>query len=101
MLARELVIDKVGTAAASKDGSNLEILDSSIANVWNVGLMAYMKKPEYGGALIEARNIAYHGEAPSTVVQRGSNIVIDGETVSVQDIDVEELYKTIMKPGLR
>ena len=101
MTAKNLVIERVGTAAASKDGSRLDIVDSAIREMQQAGLMAYIKKPEFGGARIEARNLDVAGEAPTARVQTGSIITIDGEVIATEDVEVERLYETVMKPGLR
>ena len=101
MKVRDIVIDKTGTGAASKDGSRLDISNATIKQAHNAGLMAYIKKPEHGPARIEASNITFVDTAFQTLAQTGSTIVIDGKPVDSEDVDVEQLYKTVMKPGLR
>jgi hypothetical protein len=102
MKASNLVIEHAGTGAASKDGSQLEISASSINNPENAGLMAYIKKPaEFGPAHIDARDIKFTGNMVHARVQKGSSISIDGVAVQTEDIDVDQLYKTIMKPARR
>jgi hypothetical protein len=63
--------------------------------------MAYIKKPEYGPGGIEANNVTILNTAHESRAQRGSTISINGEQVETEDIDVETLYETIMKPGSR
>jgi hypothetical protein len=99
--ATGLDIDGTGTGAASKDASVLQISASKIYNAHNAGLMAYIKKPEFGPGRISASAIDFGSGFEKTRVQRGSYITIDGERMEEVDIDVKDMYKTFMKPGLR
>jgi len=101
MTASQVIILQSSTGAASKDGSRLDISNSAIKQVQNAGLMAYIKKPEFGPAQIEAHNLELVGPAAHARVQQGSRITIDGRAVASEDVDVDQLYKTIMQPGLR
>ncbi len=101
MRAYNITIDTVGTGAASKDGSILELSDTEISNASFAGLTAYIKKPEYGVAEIIATNVAIKDTRTPVLVQTGSRVQVDGEDSEVQDIDVDALYETIMRKGLR
>ena len=63
--------------------------------------MAYIKKAEFGSARIEANKINFIGTEYEARVQRGSSITLNGKQIESEDIEVETLYKTIMKPGLQ
>ena len=93
-------IISAGTGAASKDGSTLTISNSKISNVQTVGLMAYIKKPEYGAATISAKQISFAESVTPARAQKGSSIMIDGVSIESENINVKEMYRTIMKPGL-
>ena len=99
--AENLIIDACGTGAAAKDGSRLDIANSSISNSRISALMAYIKKPEFGIAEVVARNMVMEGNRAVAVVQTGSRVSLDGEEFAPEDIDVDELYETVMRPGLR
>ncbi len=101
MSARNITIDRVGTGAASKDGSTLDLSDTEISNASFAGLTAYIKKPEYGSAEIIATNVAIKDAGTPVLVQTGSRVQVDGENSEVQDIDVDALYETVMRKGLR
>ena len=101
MRAENVDIQDAGTGAASKDGSELLINNSHIGDVNVVGLMAYIKKPEYGGARIIANQVEFDPGVQPARAQRDSQIVIDGKVVKTENINVKEMYQTIMKPGLR
>ena len=96
-----LTIEDAATGAASKDGSSLTISESTIKNTKYFGLIAYAKKPEYGSASIDARNIKFEATEIRARVQKGSYLLLEGEQVKAEDMDVEQLYETIMKPGLK
>ena len=100
MMATNLTIEQTGTAAVSKDGSTLHIANSVIRRTKNAGLMAYMKKPEFGPANVEGVDLVFDGLGPLARAQTGNLITINGKLVESENIDVEELYETIMKPGL-
>jgi hypothetical protein len=97
--ASRLTIEGAGTGAASKDGSHLDISDSVAQGIRHAVLMAYVKKAEFGPGRIDARDLSLDGHAPAARAQKGSVITVDGNRVADEDLDVEALYRTIMKPG--
>jgi len=98
--ATNLIIEQVGIGAASKDSSKLEISNSIINQAGNAGLMAYIKKPaEFGPARIDARDMKFIGTSVRARTQIGNSITIDGIPVPTEEIDVKQLYETIMKPA--
>ncbi|RJQ53773.1 MAG: hypothetical protein C4526_06055 [Nitrospiraceae bacterium] len=101
MKAVHVIIERAGTGAASKDGSQLEITDSSINRTDIAGLMAYIKKPEYGAASIDAGGLKFGDNVIHARAQKGSSITVDGAAVEAEDVDVDLLYETVMKKGLR
>lgn len=101
VVATNITMEEVGTGVASKDGSSLTISESSIKKARFFGLIAYIKKPEYGPASIDARNMKFEEAGVRARVQKGSYLLLEGEQVKAEDMDVEQLYETIMKPGLK
>ncbi len=97
LIAKNLLIQDSGVAAASKDLSNLVISDSVIENPRTAAFMAYTKKPEYGPASITAINNHIKSTKTKALAQTGNRIEIDGKVVKTQDLDIEKLYQTIMK----
>ena len=97
MRATNITIEHAGTGATSKDGSFLDISSSTIKLSKVAGMMAYIKKPEFGSASIEASNITFAGSAPATRLQKGNSIIIDGKVLKGEEIDVKQLYETFMK----
>ena len=63
--------------------------------------MAYIKKAEFGPGNIKGDKLAFNGTASEAIAQKGSNIILNGNQIDSVDVDVNELYKTVMKPGLR
>ncbi len=101
MNANGVHIDGALTGAASKDASRLNITSSTISNARIAGLMAYVKKPEYGSATINAVDIQFEGTSANALVQTGSKIQIDGESISPTELDVDALYDSFMKKAQR
>ena len=97
VIATRLNIERVGTGAASKDSSTLDISDSAIRSARTAALLAYVKKPEYGPGSIVAARIASDELSEMARVQMGSSIVLDGQSVEPEDLDVDALYQTSMK----
>lgn len=91
--ARDLQIRDVGTAFASKDGSELDVADSALTDVHYVGLMAYTKKAEYGPARLAASRIQLVRVARGALVQHGSRLQIDGREIEPETLDVDQLYE--------
>jgi len=94
MVARNVSIDSVGTAVASKDGSVALIEDSVLRRVTHAALMAYTKKPGYGPAELEARRVELDRIGRPAVAQLGSRVVIDGAMQAAEAVDVDALYKS-------
>ena len=101
MSVKNIHVRNTGTAVVSKDGSLLEIKNSYINQPVHTGLMAYIKKPEFGPARIIANNIKYSGSAAFARAEKGSEITIDGKEIEPQDMDVKKMYDTIMRSGSR
>lgn len=88
-----VTVANVGTGVASKDASTVKIKDSAFENINHVGMMAYVKKPEYGGAKIEAKNNTLVGTPKDYLAQTGSEMIVDEKSLTPEDIDVDKLYK--------
>ncbi|MEJ2139109.1 MAG: CotH kinase family protein [Gammaproteobacteria bacterium] len=101
MEAAGITVSSSGTGAASKDASVLRIKDSEISGVTFAALTAYIKKPEYGPAEIVADNVRISESETTVLAQTGSRIVVDGEEAESRDVNVDALYETIMRKGLR
>jgi hypothetical protein len=101
MTARNIKMQRVGTGAASKDGSKLSLADAAIDDATFAGLTAYIKKPEYGPARIEAMDVAISNTETPALAQTGSSVSIDGQELATTDVDVDALYETVMRKGLR
>lgn len=99
--ASGVVINGTGTGAASKDASVLKIMSSEINDARVAGLLAYIKKPEFGPGKIIAKDIHFGDGFDESRAQKGSSIKIDDEYIETIDIDVKDMYKTVMKKGLK
>jgi hypothetical protein len=93
LVAEAMDIRDVGVAFAAKDRSRGELRDSTIDGITHAALMAYVKKPEYGPAELEARDNRITGVARLAVAQTGSRVVVDGEVIPESDVDIDRLYR--------
>jgi hypothetical protein len=94
LVARNVTIDSVGTAMASKDGSVALIEDSALHRVTHAALMAYTKKSQYGPAELEARRVELDRIGRPALAQLGSRVVIDGAVQAAEEVDVDALYES-------
>jgi hypothetical protein len=101
MTANNITIQNVGTGAASKDGSKLSLTNATISGANFAGLTAYIKKPEYGPASIEANNVVITETDDAVLVQTNSVVSMDGQEMETRNVNVDALYETIMQKGLR
>lgn len=85
--------------AASKDGSHLILEDTTFTDIRHIGLMAYIKKPEYGAGSVSAKRLHFRNVPQQAKAQKGNVIQIDAHEIVTEDLDVQDLYKTTMKPG--
>jgi hypothetical protein len=95
--ARKIHIQNASTGAASKDGSTLVLSESKIEEPRVAGMMAYQKKPTYGGSLLVAKDVVVTGIAPTALAQNGSRIIVDGNSIVTRKLNVDELYQTVMR----
>jgi hypothetical protein len=91
--ARYLRIENVGTAVASKDGSELVLADTTVSDVRHIALMAYMKKAEFGPARLFASHVEMSRVAKNALVQHGSHLRVDGTELEAEPLDVDRLYE--------
>jgi len=98
MKASRINIKNVSIGAASKDGSELFLSNSKMAEIKKAGLMAYIKKPEYGPAEITAKGLEYDSKVKKAISQKGSKIIIGGTEIQSSDLNVQELYISGGKP---
>jgi hypothetical protein len=92
-VVRDIDVERAGTVMASKDGSRVELFDSTARSIAHVALMAYSKKPVYGGAALVASGVSVSGSRRLAVAQIGSRVVIDGTELAAEELDVDALYR--------
>ena len=97
----DLSMNDVGVGIVSKDGSRVIVQNSQITRAELAGLMAYVKKPIYPSSSLFAKNFKFTQLSFPAVVQRGNEINLEGKTIEPSDLDIQNLYKTSMKSGLK
>jgi hypothetical protein len=55
--------------------------------------MAYMKKPQYGGAVLTAEGNIIEEHDLAVIAQKKSKVKIDGKKVPSRKVDIDKLYK--------
>jgi len=93
LVARDLEIDRVGIAVASKNGSRATISESRLRDIVDVGLVAYTNQPEFGpGTIVAHDNDFVRTELPA-LAQTGNRLELDGRSLRPVEVAINRLYK--------
>ncbi|MFK0571739.1 CotH kinase family protein [Endozoicomonas sp.] len=86
-------------AIVAKDRSEVTASNIRLENIKEYSLMSYTKKPIFGPATLYANDIVcvQLNCASKTLVEKGSTLLIDGKTVTGEQVNVKALYQGIMK----
>ena len=91
MTASNIIIEKTKIAAVSKDGSFLSLTDAKIKSASKAGLMAYIKKSEYGPAEIHCTNCQFDNIETVAAKRFESRITIDGKEIRAKPFTRKQL----------
>ena len=69
-------------------------ISSTMERIKYAGVMAYTKKPEFGGAQVQVQGLQMDKAVHSYIAQRGSAVIVDGKEIESVFLDVETLYST-------
>lgn len=83
---------KIGIGVASKDGSIVEVSNTSIADYKLYALMSFIKKDFYGFPKINAKNLII-SNGNGYLRQKGSTMIINGKEIPESEIDIKKLYE--------
>jgi hypothetical protein len=86
-------IEHAGIGVASKNGSETTLRGSSIDDVTDVALTAYLNRPDYGPGVLVADGNRITRAPLSALAQSGSRITLDGQLVPTVDAAIDRLYK--------
>ncbi|MGE4350813.1 MAG: CotH kinase family protein [Bdellovibrionales bacterium] len=89
----DITVTNSATGVAAKDLSSAIVKHSVFHEISHAVLMAYQKKPEYGGGRIEASDITFEPHDNDIVAQIGSSLILDGKTIPPIKVDIDALYK--------
>lgn len=91
--------DDVNFGVVSKDDSQVTASDLDFQNVRHYALMSYSKKPYFGSARLDVRNAKCKSKDCRTMAlsQTGSQLVLDNQQIESQPLNIENLYKTLMR----
>ncbi|MBM3144398.1 MAG: hypothetical protein FJ010_05365 [Chloroflexi bacterium] len=92
VVINDIDIRNVNIGIASKDLSSVFVDSAKIDGAIVAGLAAYIKKPQYGPASLEAVEVEILNTETPTLCQTDSQLILNGEIVHTEDIDVEALY---------
>jgi hypothetical protein len=90
VVAEQVRVDGAKMAVCSKDRSRVQIRQLTVERA-TYALAAYVKKPEYGPATLDAASVTLR-QGKLHLAQIGSKIRIDGHAVPAESVDVQQLY---------
>jgi hypothetical protein len=93
MTIKNVTMDTVGIGIASKDLSQTYVTNTTISKARFSALAAYIKKPVFGPASIEATELKILETETPAIAQVGNTILLNGEQVKTVELDVEKLYE--------
>ena len=93
VIVQNVVMNTVGIGIASKDLSRAYVSQTEISNVRFAALAAYIKKPVFGPAYIEATDIVITDATNEAIAQTDNVIMLRGKLVETTEIDVDLLYQ--------
>jgi hypothetical protein len=85
-------ISEIGIGIASKDLSSVLVNGTTIAHAKHTALAAFVKKPEYGPATIDADELTIIDTSVHAMVQTNSMVKVNGVTLDTNDLNVDALY---------
>ncbi len=91
---QNISITNVGIGVASKDLSIVLADALRIDTAKVVGLATYIKKPQYGPGTIIATAVEFMNTERPTLNQTHNKMLVNGEKIPQEDIDVDALYNT-------
>ena len=104
VIAHDITIERSGFGIVSKDWSRVTVVDLTVRDS-RCAPAAYIKKLEYGPAFLEVERAIFENVETRALVQTGSTVTIDQETMPTTEVNVEELYAGLgpdqVKPAIQ
>ena len=91
LIVENTTIKRAHIGIASKDLSMVRISDSYVVDC-EYGLLLLQKKPEYGPAIMELINTQIVNPKTKMLIEKGSKVVIDGDTIVGTEKKLGELF---------
>ena len=82
----------IGIGVASKDGSVVNLSNTTILDYKLYAAMSYIKKDFYGSPIINVNN-SFVSNDNAYIRQKGTTMIVDNIKISESEINVEKLYK--------
>lgn len=86
------IFENIGYGLVSKDSSEINSYDTKIINAKVAGLAAYIKKPNFKSAIIQAQDTSLENCAVNFLSQEGSSIISDGLLMPSTTFSSKSLY---------
>ena len=90
MNASHITISNTEIAVASKDMSKIFMDDISITNC-KIGFACYQKKPEFGFALINVKNLKMNNTKIPYLIEQNSKMVVEGKQIPAVEKNVKDI----------
>jgi hypothetical protein len=87
-------VENTSIGMAAKDLSRIIAQNVTIINAKNVGLTAYIKKPQFGPGYLEVNGLTVDNVKTLYMIQNGNTGLLDGKTLKTIEMNVKALYQS-------
>jgi hypothetical protein len=95
--AANIQVNSAAFGIVAKDGSRVVADNVSGVDIKHYLFMAYMKKPFFGGANLQASNFSCHNCSNISMLQKNNVLVLDGQQQTAKKLNVKKLYTSSMR----
>ena len=95
--AAHLHVNSAAFGIVAKDGSQVIADDITAVDIKHYLFMAYMKKPFFGGASLQASNFSCTNCSDISMLQKNNALSLDGQPQIAKKLNVKKLYTSSMR----
>ena len=95
--AANIQVNSAAFGIVAKDGSQVIADDITAVDIKHYLFMAYMKKPFFGGASLQASNFSCTNCSDISMLQKNNALSLDGQPQIAKKLNVKKLYTSSMR----
>ncbi|WP_017223517.1 CotH kinase family protein [Moritella dasanensis] len=95
--AANIQVNSAAFGIVAKDGSQVVADNITAVDIKHYLFMAYMKKPFFGGANLQASNFSCDNCSDISMLQKNNVLILDGQQQMAKKLNVKKLYTSSMR----